>query len=130
MQAQSQNLDQQMASAEVTEEQLANSNEPQFTGALSAKKDAQTKAVEAPQAYRQQEQSTLATAQSEAQTIGQTASTGMQSQREAAMGQLQGLQEGTKSQDEQKRSEVASHIDGIYQSTQVVCRWHFRWPRR
>lgn len=120
MQAESQNLDQQMADAEITEEQLANSNEPQFTGALSAKQDAQAKATEAPQVYRQQEQATLTSAQSEAQTIGQNETQAMHGQREAAMGQLQGLQEGTKSQDEQKRSEVASHIDGIYQETKAA----------
>jgi Skp family chaperone for outer membrane proteins len=117
MQAESQNLDQQMAEAEITDEQLATSGESQFVGALSAKQEAQTKATEAPQIYRQQEQATLTSAQSEAQNIGQTEAQGMQSQREAAMSQLQGLQEGTKSQDEQKRSEVATHIDGIYQAT-------------
>jgi transcriptional regulator with XRE-family HTH domain len=68
MQAESQKLDQQMAEADVTPEQLASSNEPQFVQALDAKKGAQQRAVEAPQEYRQQEQGTLNQAQSEAQT--------------------------------------------------------------
>ncbi len=119
MQAESQNLDQQMADADITEEQLANSNEPEFVGALSSKNEAQTKATEAPQIYRQQEQATLSSAQAEAQNIGQTTAEGMQSQRESAMGQLQSLQGDTKSQDEQKRADVASHIDGIYQETKT-----------
>ncbi|AFZ26218.1 hypothetical protein Cylst_4112 [Cylindrospermum stagnale PCC 7417] len=115
--AESQKLDQQMAEAEVTEEQLANSNEPQFVKAVGAKKEAQTKAVEAPQVYRQQEQATLNQAQTEAQTTSQTQLEGMHGQREQLLAQVTGHQDETKSKDEQARTKVATDIDGIYQQT-------------
>src|SRR5919202_17632 len=59
LQAGSKQLDQQMASAHVTDEQLAKSNEPEFQGALAAKKTAQTDAAKAPEAYRQKEHAKL-----------------------------------------------------------------------
>ncbi|WP_414551377.1 eCIS core domain-containing protein [Anabaena sp. CCY 0017] len=115
--AESQKLDQQMAEAEVTEEQLANSNEPQFINAVGAKKSAQTKVVEAPQAYRQQEQATLNQAQTEAQTTSQTQLEGMHGQREQLLAQVSGHQDETKTKDEQARAKIATDIDGIYQQT-------------
>jgi ABC-type cobalt transport system substrate-binding protein len=117
MKAESQKLDQQMAEANVTEEQLANSNEPQFVKAVGAKKEAQAKAVEAPQTYRQQEQATLNQAQTEAQTTSQTELEGMQGQREQLLTQVTGRQDETKTKDEQERTKIANDIDGIYQKT-------------
>jgi hypothetical protein len=117
MKAESKKLDQQMAEANVTEEQLANSNEPQFVKAVGAKKEAQAKAVEAPQTYRQQEQATLNQAQTEAQTTSQTELEGMQGQREQLLTQVTGRQDETKTKDEQERTKIANDIDGIYQKT-------------
>ncbi len=119
MQAESQKLDQQMAEADVTPEQLASSNEPQFVQALDAKKGAQQRAVEAPQEYRQQEQGTLNQAQSEAQTISQTQLQGMHGEREQLLAQVMGRQDETKTKDEQERDKVAKDIDGIYQETKT-----------
>ncbi len=117
MKAESQKLDQQMAEGKVTEEQLAKSNEPQFLKAVGAKKDAQTKAVEAPQEYRQQEQATLNQAQTEAQTTSQTQLEEMHGQREQLLTQVTGKQDETKTKDEQERTKIANDIDGIYQNT-------------
>ncbi|MEQ9235910.1 eCIS core domain-containing protein [Coleofasciculus sp. E2-BRE-01] len=119
MQAESQKLDQQMAEADVTPEQLASSNEPQFVQALDTKKGAQQRAVEAPQEYRQQEQGTLNQAQSEAQTTSQTQLQGMHGEREQLLAQVMGRQDETKTKDEQERDKVAKDIDGIYQETKT-----------
>ncbi|WP_245704078.1 hypothetical protein, partial [Streptomyces lushanensis] len=43
-----QQINQQMTDAEVTEDQLAKSNEPQFTGALTAKKQGEQHSATAP----------------------------------------------------------------------------------
>ena len=59
MQRQSATLDDEMRNNNVTEEQLANSNEPTFLEGLESKKTAQKKAKEAPQEYRKQEAATL-----------------------------------------------------------------------
>ena len=53
---------QELANADVTEQQLATSNEPQFTGALAAKQEAAQHAETAPGQYREQEAATLASA--------------------------------------------------------------------
>ncbi|MBD1928119.1 DUF4157 domain-containing protein [Trichocoleus sp. FACHB-90] len=113
----SQSLDQQMTEANVTEEQLASSNEPQFQGALKAKKDAQTNAVTAPQEYRQQEQGILKQAQAEAQTTAQTQLQGMHGSKEQVLAQVLGSQGETKTKDEQERANVATKINGFYETT-------------
>ena len=48
-----------MQEAEVTEPQLKESNEPEFTGALDAKQTAEKHSQEAPQAFRKEEQGVL-----------------------------------------------------------------------
>ncbi|MBD1920028.1 DUF4157 domain-containing protein [Microcoleus sp. FACHB-831] len=113
----SKSLDQQMSEANVSEEQLASSNEPQFKSALTAKKTAQTDAKTAPQGYRQQEQGILKQAQAEAQTTAQTQLQGMHGDREQLLAGVVGLQGEAKGQDEQKRTDVANHLGSIYNAT-------------
>ncbi|WP_333395534.1 eCIS core domain-containing protein [Microcoleus sp. N9_A1] len=113
----SKSIDKQMADADITEQQLAKSNELQFQSALESKKTAQIHANTAPNAYRQQEQGILTQAQVQAQTTAQTQLQGMHGGREQLLTGVAGLQVDTKGQDEQKRSEVANHIQGIYNNT-------------
>ncbi|MHC5753793.1 MAG: eCIS core domain-containing protein [Nostoc sp.] len=117
LQDDSKKLDQQMKEADVTEEQLANSNEPEFQGALAAKKDAQTNAQEAPPQYRQQEQGILATAQATAEATAQQHLQAMHGIRTQNLGQVGEQQIGAKSKDEQARAKVAGDINKIYDKT-------------
>ncbi len=117
--ANSQEIDQEMANANITDEQLAKANEPQFTAALDAKNELKTNTQEAPAAYRQQESETLNQSQAEAQTTSQTQLAGMHGERGQLLGQVMGQQQTAKSQDEQKRSEVATHINSIYTTTKT-----------
>ncbi|MBD1832493.1 DUF4157 domain-containing protein [Cyanobacteria bacterium FACHB-472] len=117
LQESSQSLDQQMIEANVTEEQLASSNESQFQGALKAKQDAQTNAVTAPQEYRQQEQGILKQAQAEAQATAQTQLQGMHGSKEQVLAQVLGSQGETKTKEEQERANVATKINGFYETT-------------
>lgn len=117
LQDDSKKLDQQMKEADITEEQLANSNEPEFQGALAAKKDAQTNAVEAPPQYRQQEQGILATAQTTAEATAQQHLQAMHGTRTQNLGQVGEQQIGAKSKDEQARAKVAGDINKIYDKT-------------
>ncbi len=117
MQEGSKSLDQQMTDAKVTEEQLEKSNEPEFQTALGAKREAQTNAATAPAEYRQHEQATLAQAQVQAHASAQAPLQGMQAQKVQALSQVTGQQGTTKGQDEQKRSEIAGRIEGIYNNT-------------
>ncbi|HEY9802999.1 MAG TPA: DUF4157 domain-containing protein, partial [Leptolyngbyaceae cyanobacterium] len=117
LQADSQQLDQQMSEADITEEQLANSNEPQFQEALAAKKEAKTNAVEAPPKYRQQEQDILANAQATAQTTAKQHLDAMHNSRSQNLGQVADHQVGAKGKDEQARAKVAGDINKIYEKT-------------
>lgn len=112
-----QSIDQQMAKAEVTEEQIKKSNEPSFTTALTAKKQAETHATTAPQQFRTQEQAILGQARSEAGTMEQQAFSGMHTGRVGALGKVLGNKTTAKGQDERKRAEVATKIEGLYNKT-------------
>ena len=113
----SQRLDSQMSEADISEEQLASSNEPQFQDALKSKKDAQQHSAQAPEVYRQEEQAILATSQKEASSLGQTQVLLMHQQRQGAFKKVESQQTSTKSADEQKRAEVSAKIETIYNST-------------
>lgn len=116
-QARSQSLDEQLAGADITEEQLAKSNEPQFQAALDSKKTAQTHSQTAPQAYRQGEQSQLSQAESAAAGTAQEKLQGMHGERSQSLEQVTGKQEEGKGKDEQSRTKIAGDIGGIYDAT-------------
>jgi len=118
LQAGSQSLDQQMAEADITEEQLASSNEPEFQEALGAKQESQTHAQAGPQEYRAAEQGTVTGAQGEAENLEQTQTQAMSDARRQSFGELDSLQTDAKGQDEGKRQEIGQAIDQIYQTTQ------------
>lgn len=115
----SQSLDQQMQEANITEDQLAQSNEPEFATALAAKGEAQTAAAEAPQTARQDESSLIASTQEAAVATATNALGEMHSQRTDGLTAVNSQQTETMSQDEQKRTEVAANITAIYDRTQT-----------
>lgn len=116
-QARSQSLDQQLAEADITEEQLAKSNEPQFQSALDSKKTAQAHSQTAPQAYRQGEQSQLSQAESTAAGTAQEKLQGMHDKRSQSLDQVTGKQVEGKGKDEESRTKIAGDIDKIYTTT-------------
>jgi hypothetical protein len=113
----SQQLDQQLREADVTEEQLAAANEPGFSAALEAKKESQAHSQQAPQAYRQEETAALAQAQEQAVAGAQEQAQAMHADREQAVTGVASAQDTTMSADQQARAEVAAHIQGIYERT-------------
>lgn len=115
----SQSLDQKMAEAEVTDEQLAKSNEPEFKGALDSKKEAQTQAAQAPGQYRAFEGEQVNQAQGEAVTAAQAQLDTMHGDRSSLLTQVAGQQTGAKSQDEAARAKVAADIQRIYDKTKT-----------
>jgi hypothetical protein len=109
----------QMAQANVTEEQLAESNEPQFAEALQSKKQAEVHSAEAPQAYRAQEKDVLAASKGEAETAAKGGLAQMHGKRGAAMGALTAAKGATKTEDETRRAKVATDIEAIYEKTKT-----------
>ncbi len=111
--------DQQMADAEVTEEQLTKSNEPEFTDALKAKKEGEAHSAETPKAFREGEQQTLGATKSAAGQGAKVALSAMHGKRVSALSHVGGKKSDTKSKDEAKRAEVAGKIESIYAATKT-----------
>ncbi|MGB8380945.1 MAG: hypothetical protein WCG47_06770, partial [Dermatophilaceae bacterium] len=109
----------ELSNADVSEQQLATSNEPQFTGALAAKQEAAQHAETAPGQYREQEAATLASARTEAGDNGKAAVAGIQDSKVAALTQVTGSKSATKSADEAKRAEVSAKVQSIFGATET-----------
>jgi hypothetical protein len=114
-----QSVDQEMAEAEVSDEQLAQSNEPEFQGALDSKKEAKDHAQQAPQEVRQAEQSQIEGAEGEAAAMAQERTQAMHGDRAQVLSQVEGGQGEAKSEDESARQKVASDIQKIYDKTKT-----------
>ncbi len=117
VQQEAKSLDNRMAEAKVTEEQLEKSNEPEFQTALDAKKEAQTHAEESPQEYRAQEGATLDQAQNESTATAGEGTAQMHDERAQLMQEVFGLQGEAKTEDEAERKKVADEIADIYEET-------------
>ena len=110
---------QEMADAEVTDEQLAKSGEPDFQGALADKQKAAEHANTAPAEYRQHEKETLAQNKEEAAAQTTAGVTGMQGAKGAAVAKLVAAKSKTKSKDEAKRAAVTAKVQEIFAATEV-----------
>ena len=108
-----------MADAEVNEEQLAQSNEPEFQQALADKKEAAAHADTAPGDFRKQEQETITQAKTEAAAETKAGVAGMQGAKGAALAKLVADKGKTKSKDEAKRAEVTAKIQSIFAATEA-----------
>ncbi|MGA3489240.1 hypothetical protein ACK8GG_14650 [Micromonosporaceae bacterium DT55] len=110
-------VDRQMADAKVTDDQLAKSNEPEFTGALKQKKAAEKHAATAPAQVRAEEKETLAGAKAQAATAGATAMTALAGDRKQAGSQVDSGKEKAKSADETKRAKVTAVLQKVFDTT-------------
>lgn len=117
LRADSESLDRQMSEANVTDEQLAKSNEPTFTGALDAKNEAQTHAAEDPKAFRQLETQTLTSAKATAVAVAQKEVSAMHGSRKTNLKGMESNQVQAKGKDEEARTQIASKIDGMFNDT-------------
>ncbi len=106
----------ELESQNITEEQLAKSNEPSFQGALESKKEAETHAAESPGAYRQFEQGAIGVAEKQARATAAVKTKDMHAERVGVLGQVRDTQGVTKDKDEAARKEVGDHINGIYET--------------
>ena len=109
---------QEMAEGDVTEPQLAQSNEPQFQQALADKKAAAAHADTAPGEFRKQETEVIQQGQADA-TDDTAGVTGMQSAKGAALAKLVADKGKTKTKDEAKRAEVTAKIQSIFTATEA-----------
>ncbi|MEU2130263.1 hypothetical protein [Streptomyces sp. NPDC018352] len=109
--------DQAMADAEVTEDQLAKGNEPEFDQALSTKKTAEADSAKAPAKGKAAEAQQLSTAKAGAAASGAQALNALTATRTSAGKQVDGGKGETKSKDEKKRAEVTAKLQKVYDGT-------------
>ncbi|MEU3078243.1 hypothetical protein ABZ693_33240, partial [Streptomyces laurentii] len=109
--------DKALADAEVTEEQLAKGNEPEFDQALKSKKTAETDAAKAPVKGRAAESQQLSTAKAGAAASGAQAMNALTATRASAGKSVDGGKGETKSKDEKKRAEVTAKLQKVFDGT-------------
>ncbi|WP_433522262.1 phage tail protein [Nocardia pseudovaccinii] len=108
-----------MAEAGVTDEQLAKSNEPEFTGALDAKKELQAHDAAAPAQFRQQEAATLAAAKDQAGASAKTGLAAMGSAKSAALQATGAGKDAAKAKDEAERARITGEIKKFFDATKT-----------
>jgi hypothetical protein len=111
--------DHELADAEVSEPQLAQSNEPEFQQALSDKQAAAAHATTAPGEYRQHEQQVIVQSRAEAAAETTSAVAGMQGAKGATLAALVADKGKAKTRDETKRAEVTARIQAIFTATEA-----------
>ena len=106
-----------MAQANVTEEQLARSNEPTFHQALDARGRAAEFADTAPPRFRQDEAAALDAARNAAGGTAEEQLAAMHRGRAEQLGQVGDRKASTKTQDETFRVSFSTELEAIYNST-------------
>jgi len=119
LQAGPQEINQQMADSNVTEEQLKDSNEPTFHSALGEKKAVEKESAAAPKAFRVEEKGLLHAAQAEAQTVATKHTLEMHASRKHAMSGAAAHQAEAKAEEEKQRTQIYAAIEKIYQTTKT-----------
>ncbi|PZS24655.1 MAG: hypothetical protein DLM58_24210 [Pseudonocardiales bacterium] len=114
-----QETDQKMADAEVTEEQLAKSNEPEFAGALDAKKAGEQHSATAPGVVRESEAATLTATKQGAQASGKSGLAGMLQAKGGSLSKAATGKAAAKAKDEAARAQVTLGIKGIFDKTKT-----------
>lgn len=117
MSAPGKQVDSQMVSAGVTEEQLAKSNEPAFVDALGQKKEGEKHSKQAPGPVRAKEAGILGGARSAAGNLATGALAAMSATRTSSVQEVGTNQTAGKAKDEAKRREIAGKLESIYQAT-------------
>lgn len=109
----------ELAAADVTEEQLAQSNEPEFTDALAAKKEGEQHSAAAPGQLRASETAKLSDAKGQARTAGAAAMTAMTADRVRGGAAVQQGQHSAKSTDERRRADATALLQKVFDATKA-----------
>ncbi len=109
--------DNQLEEANVTQEQVDQSNEPQFQDAMVAKQEADQHAETAPQQFRQDEQAALDQSKSQAGASAQAGLSEMHQVRGSSLAHVGTHKDQEKAKNEAERSKVSTEIEAIYTAT-------------
>ncbi len=116
---QTSSLDSQMETHGVSDEMLANSNEPSFTAALDEKNNAQAQSAAATQAFRGQEATEQENVQNQAEQATQNQVGGMHAARTTGLKNVAGNQKGTAQKNSAARKKIADKVNSIYNKTKT-----------
>jgi hypothetical protein len=108
-----------MASAEVTEEQLAASNEPQFAEAVQSKQALEAHAAAAPAAARADEKAILDKSRTDAGAASRKGVGAMRAKRAGSMNKVNRQKEAAKAKDEARQAEFAAKLKATYEATKT-----------
>ncbi|GLY05344.1 hypothetical protein [Actinoplanes sp. NBRC 101535] len=110
-------VDREMAGAQVTETQLARSNEPSFQGAVKAKKGLEKDSAESTPAMRVHEAEVLGATTAGARAVAAAGMKGLAGARVAAGRAVGAGKQGAKTTDEQKRAQVTATLQAVFDAT-------------
>jgi hypothetical protein len=110
---------QEMADAEVTDQQLAQSNEPEFQSAAAAKGEAGKHSATAPGPVLAAEKAELQSAKAGASSSTKGSLAAMVGKRTANTGAAHSAKTGAKAKEEAERAKVAADIEQIYSTTKA-----------
>ncbi len=114
-----QEVDQEMIDNEVTEEQLARSNEPEFASALDSRSEARANTEAAPTQFREGETQSLNGSQQQAENASQGTLEGMHGDRSNILNEVVGQQTETGTQNTTERERISTEINGIYETAKT-----------
>lgn len=110
-------VEQQFAKNNITDEQLANSNEPDFIDALNAKKAAKENAENAPKEFKNAENKKLEASKQAAQSKTNSTMEGMHHSRKGLLDSVTNKQHKAGKEDTAKHKDVVEKLNTIYQET-------------
>lgn len=111
-------IDDKMAENDVDEQQLEESDEPQFTGSLKEKRESQAEAAKVKEDYRAVESEKLEKDKKNAKSTVNDKVDKVHEARESEFGKVDEVKNSTKSADELKRKEISDHIEKIYSDSE------------
>jgi len=114
LEKESENIDATMAENDVDEQQLEESNEEKFTGALGEKRGSQAEAASLKEDYRAIETAKLDKDKKNARATVNSKVDKIHEARKSEFGNVDSVKDATKSADERKRKEISDHIEKLY----------------
>jgi len=117
LQQSKQDVNQSLAEAEVSPQQLHKANDPRFSAVLASKAAVEKQADIAPQQYRAAEQKAISQSAAKAGADEQKGLAGFQKAKGVSAGSVKARQLDAKAKEEAERKKVADTIEGIYKKT-------------
>jgi hypothetical protein len=113
-----QSVEEQLVEENLTEERLRRANDPRFTAVQEARETVNEHADNAPQAFREEEQTLLGEQEGAIVAEEATAAREMEQAQEQSQREIDTEQQTAMTEEERQRQEVSDHIESIYTSTQ------------